>query len=58
MSLTDVKPAVELLNNTTLPALEEMLRRLVIIQADELHRLIERLDGIEITMTIKVPPRK
>ena len=52
------KQAVEEFNKATVPALDKIIDGLVADLGNQLHALLDRLSGAEITVTIKLPERK
>ena len=57
MDLLNIQKAIDKLNDETLPRLETLIQRDLKIAVDEIHGLLDRLDGIQISGRVDVPPR-
>lgn len=59
MDLTGLKAALKIINEATLPELERMLDELAAKPGEDLHDILDRLDGtrITVTMEIHIPPK-
>lgn len=59
MDLTGLKDAVKTINAATIPELERILDELLAKALDDVHDILDRLDGARVTTTteIHIPPR-
>lgn len=58
MDLVNLKDDIKVFNETTIPLLEKALTNKIEEAAKRLEGILDRIDGAEITVTVKLKPKE